>query len=141
MLRKGALIPIILTLQFLFIILTSQMVCSEPIDNNDLMLNIESPEEIVETNVFTVTILANETPVEDVLVILIDNIRQYRDEYYIHRTDSYGKAQFIAPSLIDWNVNRTYSIFAMKVGYISNEKNITIIDIPNIQIKEEIRTT
>ena len=138
--RKFVLISVYIALQFLFIMWASQIVCSEPIDNNDLILDIESPEEIVETNIFTVTILANETPVEDVIVIFIDNIRLYRKEYYIERTDSYGKVQFTAPSLTQGTIDRTYTLFAMKVGFIANEKNITIKNIPNLQIKEEIKT-
>lgn len=141
MVRKEVVIPVIIALQFLFIILTSNIVCSEPIGNNDLMLNIESPEEIVETNVFTVTILANETPVEDVIVILMDNNRQFEDQQYIDITDINGKVEFSAPSLIHFPMNKTYSIVAIKVGYITNEKNITIINIPNLLIEEEIKTT
>jgi hypothetical protein len=101
------------------------------------MLYIEIPEEIVETNVFTVTILANETPVKDVIVMWMNKNRQFED---FKITDRYGKVQFTAPSIIYYPKNITYSIFATKVGYIANEKNITVINIPNLFIKEEIKT-
>lgn len=124
---------------FLFM-LNFQIACSETIDSNDLTLYIESPEEIVEANVFTVTILANETPVKDVVVILMDNNRQFEDQQNVEITNIYGKVQFTAPSLIYDPSDKTYSIVAIKVGYITNEKNITVINIPNLLIKEEIKT-
>ncbi len=141
MLGKNALLSVNIVIQFLFIMWTSQIVCSEAIENNDLMLNIESPGEIIETNVFTVTILANETPVEDVTVILLDKEKAFGSQEYIEYTDHNGEVQFTAPSLIYYPLNKTFSIVAIKVGYITNDKNITIINIPTILNKEEIKTT
>ncbi|MHA1499943.1 MAG: hypothetical protein ACTSRT_20640 [Promethearchaeota archaeon] len=124
----------------IFLIGINKGICSKIIDSNDLFLNIDSPEEIIETYGFTVTIMTNETPVEDVIVILMDNIRRFKEPFIIEKTDSLGQVQFTAPQIIYSRYNKTYSIFASKVGYITNEKIITVINIPNLLIKEEIKS-
>lgn len=134
--KKNTLLSAYIVILFLF--MSFQIAHSETIDSNDLFLYIESPEEVIETHIFIVTILANETPIKDVKVILRKgNSWQFKN---IEITDSNGKVQFTAPSIIYGSTNRIYSILAMKVGYITNEKNITVINVPNLLIREEIKS-
>ena len=70
----------------------------------------------------------------------MDSRWRFKDSISIETTNSFGQAQFTAPSIIHSRYNKTYTIYATKVGYITNEKNITIVNIPNLLIKEEIRS-
>lgn len=120
-----------------FIVVVSPITLSEPIQNSDLVLRIISPEHVEETAVFSIQVVANETAVEDAIVLVMDTSRKERVEPQIKKTNTQGIVECTAPPL-PYVGDIQVTIYAFKPGYISAEKNITILDLLNLAIKEPL---
>jgi hypothetical protein len=87
-------------------------------------LTIVAPSQVNETESFDVMVLSNGIPVENANVTFYEQSK---------KTNSSGMVRFAAPSVLP-DTNNTYNITVSKVGYISNQTSIKILNIPQLYL-------
>jgi len=111
---KKTSISLLCTLLFTFLSVETCIAANE--------LIITAPSSVEESGSFEVTVKSNGAPMENVTIIF-NNLNE--------TTNSSGKVVFYAPLVVD---NILYDIIAIKEGYQSATKFITIINVPQLYV-------
>ena len=117
---------------FLFLIFLLPNVICQAANGYSNTLEIITPQNMNECEEFNITILSNGTPVPDVIVMIKNSASKYFSVKNIKETNDNGIIAYTPPEI--YSESKSYlTIIAAKVGYITNETIVHIIDLPNLR--------